>query len=79
MSRPETRVVGRVVKPHGVRGELMVDVSTDSPELRFAAGSVLTVAPRGATTTTPMTVTAARPHSGRLLVTLEGVADRDAA
>ena len=30
---------GTVVKSHGVRGDLVVDVRTDSPEERFAAVS----------------------------------------
>ncbi len=34
-------VIGRVVKPHGVRGELVVDIRTDDPEMRFAPGTVL--------------------------------------
>ncbi|MBY8854620.1 ribosome maturation factor RimM, partial [Saccharothrix sp. MB29] len=34
-------VVGRVAKAHGISGELAVDVRTDSPETRFAPGSVL--------------------------------------
>ncbi|MBO0856624.1 MAG: ribosome maturation factor RimM, partial [Nocardia sp.] len=34
-------VVGRVVKSHGVRGELVVEVRTDEPDLRFAPGSRL--------------------------------------
>lgn len=39
--QPLTLAVGRIVRPHGVRGELVVEVRTDSPELRFAPGSVL--------------------------------------
>lgn len=74
----ETRVVGRVVKPHGVHGELVVDPSTDLPELRFAEGAVLTVTPRDGTTRA-LTVTVARPHAGRLLVRFDGVEGRDAA
>lgn len=73
-----TRMVGRVVKPHGIRGELMVDVRTDSVDVRFAEGSVLFVTPRDGVART-MTVTAARPHAGRLLVFLDGVPDRDTA
>ena len=69
-------VVGRVVRPHGVRGELAVDVRTDDPELRFAAGSVLRTDPEQAG---PLTVSAARHHSGRLLVTFAGIEDRDQA
>ena len=30
--------VGRVVKAHGVTGELVVEIRTDDPELRFAPG-----------------------------------------
>jgi 16S rRNA processing protein RimM len=69
-------VVGRVVRPHGIRGELAVEVRTDMPELRFAAGSVLGTEPadRG-----PLTVSAARWHAGRLLVTFRGYADRTRA
>ncbi|ASR03771.1 ribosome maturation factor RimM [Gordonia rubripertincta] len=72
-------VVGRVVKSHGIRGELVVDVRTDEPELRFARGSVLRGRlPRGGGER-GFTVTAAREHSGRLLVSLDGIAGRDAA
>lgn len=69
-------VVGRVGRPHGVRGDLAVDVRTDDPEERFEAGSVLVTDPpeRG-----PLTVQSARWHSGRLLVRFEGVDDRSAA
>jgi 16S rRNA processing protein RimM len=68
-------VVGRIGRAHGVRGEVSVDVRTDDPETRYAAGSVVRTDPdRGA-----LTVAAARPHHGRLLVAFEGVADRNAA
>ncbi len=41
-------VVGRIGKPHGLRGEVTVDVRTDEPERRFAVGAVLRAeAPRG--------------------------------
>jgi 16S rRNA processing protein RimM len=53
-----------------------VDLRTDDPETRFAAGAVLSTEPA---TAGPLTVAAVRPHSGRLLVTFEGVADRGAA
>lgn len=68
-------VVGRIGRAHGVRGEVAVDVRTDDPERRFAVGSVLETDPaeRG-----PLTVAASRWHSGRLLVTFAGVADRTA-
>jgi 16S rRNA processing protein RimM len=69
-------VVGRVGRPHGLRGEVTVEVRTDDPERRFAVGSALATNPaeRG-----PLTVSAVRWHLGRLLVRFEGYGDRDAA
>jgi 16S rRNA processing protein RimM len=31
-------VVGRIGRPHGIRGDVIVDVRTDDPELRFGGG-----------------------------------------
>jgi 16S rRNA processing protein RimM len=64
--------VGRVVRAHGLRGEVVVDLVTDV-ESRLAPGSVL-ASDRG-----DLRVVAARPHQGRHLVTFEGFADRSAA
>jgi len=74
-------VVGRVGRPHGLKGEVSVEPRTDEPERRFANGSVLqTRRPRpGATTTAPLTVLDHRWHSGRLLVTFDEISGRDAA
>jgi 16S rRNA processing protein RimM len=69
-------VVGRVIRPHGLTGEVSVEIRTDEPDLRFTVGSVLTTDPVDAG---PLTITAVRPHQGRLLVVFDGVADRDAA
>lgn len=71
-------VVGRVAKAHGIRGELAVDVRTDSPDERFTDGAVLTGKSRSGDTT-QLTVAAARWHSGRLLLRFEEVPDRTAA
>ena len=69
-------VVGRVLRAHGIAGEVAVEVRTDSPDVRFADGAALDTEPaeRG-----PLTVQRTRWHSGRLLVCFEGVADRNAA
>ncbi len=69
-------VVGRISRPHGVRGELAVEVRTDDPELRLAAGAVLATEPAAAG---PLTVTRARWHSGRLLLSFDGVTEREQA
>jgi len=66
-------VVGHVGRAHGIRGDVSVDVRTDEPERRFAPGSSVVCAGR------TLTVTAARPHGGRLLVSFEQITDRDAA
>lgn len=47
MSRPSNEVrIARIGRPHGIRGEVTVEVFTDSPELRFANGSCLRVYPK---------------------------------
>jgi 16S rRNA processing protein RimM len=71
-------LVGIAARAHGLRGELVVDVHTDSPDERFTSGSVLT-ARRAGVPDAVVTVESTRPHSGRLLVRLVEVPDRDAA
>jgi 16S rRNA processing protein RimM len=71
-------VVGRVAKAHGITGELAVDVRTDSPDQRFAVGTVLATRLRDGRTR-ELTVAAARSHSGRLLVRFGEVLTRDVA
>ena len=69
-------VVGRVTRPHGVRGEVSVEVRTDDPDLRFAVGRVMATDPAAAG---PLTVESVRWHSGRLLIRFAGVGDRNQA
>jgi 16S rRNA processing protein RimM len=69
-------VVGRVTRPHGVRGEVVVEIHTDSPEERFVVGSVMDTDP---TDLGPLRISEVRPHQGRLLVLFDGYADRDVA
>jgi 16S rRNA processing protein RimM len=69
-------VVGRISRPHGVRGELAVEVRTDDPELRLTTGAVLATEPAAAG---PLTIASTRWHQGRLLVQFEGLKDRDDA
>jgi 16S rRNA processing protein RimM len=72
-------VVGRVVKAHGVSGELVVEVRTDDPDDRFVVGAMLTGKPPKSSTGRKYTIESAREHSGRLLLRLHGIGDRDAA
>lgn len=69
-------IVGRVGRPHGIRGDVVVGVRTDEPELRFAVGSRLDTDPADAG---PLTVAAMRWHSGTLLIRFDGIKDRDEA
>lgn len=71
--------VGRILRPHGVRGEVLVDVSTDEPEQRFVVGATLVTGGPEPAAPASLTLEALRPHQGRLIVTFQGVADRDAA
>ncbi|WP_322919616.1 ribosome maturation factor RimM [Nocardioides renjunii] len=74
-------VVGRIGKPHGIRGEVTLDVRTDEPDRRFAPGTTLRAeAPAGADRRpSSLTVARARWHQTTLLVTFEELADRNAA
>jgi 16S rRNA processing protein RimM len=64
--------LGRVGRPHGVRGEVVVMLHTDRSE-RTTPGAVLHAGER------ELVVASARPHQGRWLVRFEGITDRDAA
>jgi 16S rRNA processing protein RimM len=64
--------VGRVAKPHGLRGEVVVELFTNRSE-RMEAGTVLST-PAG-----PLTIERATPHLGRWIVTFEGVLSREDA
>ena len=72
-------VVGRVVRAHGVTGEVVVEVRTDDPDTRFAPGTTLRAKPSRGGPERDYVVESVREHSGRLLVRLDGVADRNAA
>jgi 16S rRNA processing protein RimM len=71
-------LAGVATRAHGLRGEVVVDLHTDSPEERFAPGSAL-VARRQGETDGVLTVESSRPHSGRLLVRFVEAPDRSAA
>jgi 16S rRNA processing protein RimM len=63
--------VGKILRPHGIRGALVVEALTDWPE-RFAPGArmLLEMEPSDHR---EVTVVTGGPHKGRLLVALEGV------
>lgn len=64
--------IGRIARPHGLRGEVVVRLTTDRPE-RLAPGSVLH------SDLGELVVAAARAHRDRWLVAFEGHGDHEAA
>ena len=69
--------VGRVLRPHGIRGALVIESMTDWPE-RFVPGAKMLLEKEPGDCV-EVTLATAAPHSGRYLVSIEGVSDRDAA
>jgi 16S rRNA processing protein RimM len=67
-----TLEVGRIIKAHGLKGQVLVDLWSDRVG-RLAAGETL-LTERG-----PLVVTASAPHQARFIVSFEGVASREAA
>ncbi len=71
---PEFLIVGRIVRPHGIRGEVAMKAMTDYPE-RLVSQAVLYVGPDHA----PHPVKRIRRHAEGMLIHFEGFGDRDAA
>ncbi len=65
--------VGKIVKPHGLRGDVIVSLTTNRDE-RAAAGSVLHTADGRS-----FEIVRSSPHGGRYIVTFRGVDGIDAA
>jgi 16S rRNA processing protein RimM len=73
----EMVTVGRIVRPHGRHGAVVVAPETDFGAERFKPGSVLQW--RRAGTIGPVGVVTSREYRGRWVVTFEGVATMDDA
>ncbi len=65
--------VGRIAKAHGIRGEVIVELVSNRPDLRLAPGAVLS-SPRG-----DLEVLTSTPHQERWIVAFRGIEDRNAA
>jgi 16S rRNA processing protein RimM len=74
---PERLIVARVARPHGLQGEVTVEILTDAPE-RFEPGLELALGdPDGPGPLRPLVVSAVRRASGRLLLRFAGYDDRE--
>ena len=67
---PQYCTVGKIVRPHGVRGEVKVIPMTDFPE-RFGTRRELFIEPPDEPT--PMIVESVRPHKRAFLIKFKGV------
>ncbi|MFQ5942819.1 MAG: ribosome maturation factor RimM [Anaerolineales bacterium] len=74
MSEPNHLAVGRVLRPHGVRGDLLIDPYSETIR-SLEANSDVFIGSRE----TPYVVASARSHRRQLIVHIEGCEDRDAA
>lgn len=64
--------IGYIVKPHGVKGEVIVALTTNRVE-RLSPGANLSIDNRG------LVVVLSSPHKGRWIVRFEGIDDRNDA
>jgi 16S rRNA processing protein RimM len=69
-------VLARIGRPHGIRGEVSVEVRTDDPDRRLAPGTTLRTEPASVG---PLTIADGWVHSGRLILRFEGYDGRGAA
>jgi 16S rRNA processing protein RimM len=69
--------VGRIVRPHGNRGGVVVAPETDFGPERFAVGR--TLYRQTGDDATPLVIAASRPHDGRWVVEVAGVGSIDEA
>jgi len=71
---PEFLVVGKLRRPHGVRGEILMSVWTDSPEYLKPGVDVY-----GGDEHRPLRIRNVRWHRQDMLIAFEGCTDRDQA
>ncbi len=69
---PVYLVVGLLRRPHGVHGEIMLEVKTDFPE-RLKVGEKLYLGDARM----PVAIASSRQHNKGLLLSFEGITDRD--
>ncbi|MEA1996302.1 MAG: ribosome maturation factor RimM [Gemmatimonadota bacterium] len=71
-------LIGRIVKPHGIRGELGVISLTEWPDLRFQPGAELFIGPDEKSLSETV-IDSVRPYRQGYLVLLDICPDRSAA
>ena len=71
-NKPVLLEIGKILKPHGLNGELLVDLSTNRIE-RLNPGSVIS------TQKLKLNVRTSRPHQKKFIVHFEGIENREKA
>jgi 16S rRNA processing protein RimM len=69
--------VGRIARAHGIRGQVIVSLDTDFPEVRFRPGAELFIERNGEVQS--LTLTSVRFHRNRPVVGIAGVETMNAA
>ena len=72
---PDLFIIAQILRPHGLRGDLVARSLTDHPETLLDAEFVYL----GLDSKTPVKVQKARLHKGNPLIKLEGADDMDSA
>jgi 16S rRNA processing protein RimM len=76
-------IVGRIRKPHGVHGELLIETTCDDPDAVFASGNRVVAGDTDGNVLGPpqrdLIVSRARPFKDGLLVTFASITDRNLA
>ena len=76
----QSTVIARIGKPHGLHGEVTVQLHTDEPERRLAVGAeIATEAGSGSGVPRVLTVRSTRVHNGIWLVAFHEIPDRTGA
>ena len=71
---PEFLVVGKLGKPHGIKGEIVMDVFTEFPE-RLVPGEIVYIGAQ----VQPLEIVKTRPHPRGMLLCFEGYQTREQA
>lgn len=81
-TRDDLVIVGRVRRPHGIHGELLIEVVTDEPDAVYASGRRVfaeSLTARAADEDITLTVLETRPFKDGLLIRFHEITDRTAA
>lgn len=71
---PEFLDVGRILRPHGLRGELVLQPFSELVQTLKPSSEIYLESEHS-----PVIISAIRPHRSRYLLSIEGCVDRDAA